>query len=169
MRGVATALGIAIALVALAGCQRDSEDGPLAVSGRMFVFNYRVAIASYLVTLNRNGDVPAGSVVETTFENPQGGKALVTRQKVFPNQPKLELESPPVHCVVKDRPYAVTIRLSDGKGAVLQTLETTVTSTDDQSIMPAKPLVVGPHYDRNPEVFKPDGTTDFSPETSCPK
>ncbi len=59
--------------------------------------------------------------------------------------------------------------MSDGKGAVLQTLETTVTSTDDQSIMPAKPLVVGPHYDRNPEVFKPDGTTDFSAEAGCPK
>jgi hypothetical protein len=155
------------ALVLLGGCQRQDQDGPLAVSGRIFVFNYRVAIASYLVTLSRNGDVPAGSVVETTFENPQGGEPFVTRQTVFPNQPKLVLESPPLHCVAKDRPYRVTIRLLGKTGAPLQTLETTVTSSDDQSIMPAKPLVLGPLYSPNPDVFKADGTVDVSSESGC--
>lgn len=158
-----------IALACLSSCQRDSQSGPLAVSGRLFVFNYRMATATYMVTLSRNGDVPEGSEVETRFDNPRGGEPLVTHQKVFPNQQKVVLESPPLHCVVKDRPYKVAIRLTNSTGKLLQTLETTVTSNLDQTILPARPLVVGSQYDRNPEVFKPDGTTDFSPDTGCAK
>ena len=169
MSGRTFAIGLVCALLALSGCQREQGDGPLAVSGRLFVFNYRVAIASYLVTLNRNGEVPPGSVIETSFENPGGGEPLVTRQKVFLSQAKLVLESPPVHCVVKDRPYAVSIRLRDGSGGLLQVIETTVTSNEDQSVLPAKPLVLGPLYAPNPAVFKADGTTDFSPADGCPK
>ncbi|MGV8939295.1 MAG: hypothetical protein ACOH2J_19420 [Allorhizobium sp.] len=52
-------------------------------------------------------------------------------------------------------------------GAVIQALETTLTSNIDQTVMPAKPLVVGPFYTKNPHVFKADGSTDFSPETGC--
>ena len=38
----------------------------------------------------------------------------------------------------------------------------------DQTVLPSKPLVVGAGYEKNPEVFKPDGTTDFSNTDKCP-
>lgn len=153
---------------ALPGCQRQEEAGPLVLSGRLFVFNYRVAIATYLVTLSRSAALPEGSIIEATFENPQKAAPLVLRQKVFPVETRITLQSPPVHCVVKDRPYAVGIRLFAADGRLLQSLETTVTSSDDQTILPAKPLVVGPLYAPNPDVFRGDGSTDFAPERACP-
>lgn len=155
------------AAVLLAGCQREDKDAPLAVAGRLVVFNYRVAKASYLVTLRRQGDLPEGSMVETRFENPAGGAPLVTRSRIFPSEQNVVLESPALHCVVKDRPYTVDIRVSDAEGDLIQTLQTTVTSSEDQSILPAKPLVLGAVYTKNPEVFRADGSTDFSPEADC--
>lgn len=150
----------------LAGCQRE-EEGPLAISGKVFVFNYRVARATYLLTLARNGTLPDESYAEATFENPTGGEPLKIREKIFPFWDKVTLESPTVHCVRKEHPYAVSIRIVDATGKLLQSLKTTVISSMDQSVLPAKPLVVGPVYTENPEVFKADGTVDFSPEKGC--
>ncbi|ATN33843.1 hypothetical protein ACO34A_08475 [Rhizobium sp. ACO-34A] len=150
----------------LAGCQRE-EEGPLAISGKIFVFNYRVARATYLLTLARNTPLPDESYAEATFENPAGGEPLRIREKIFPFWDKVTLESPAVHCVRKEHPYTVSIRIVDAAGKLLQSLETTVISSMDQSVLPAKPLVVGPVYTENPEVFKADGTVDFSPEKGC--
>jgi hypothetical protein len=151
----------------LAGCQRES-DTLVEVSGHIFVFNYRVAIATYLVTLNKKAPIPDGAVAIAEFENPAGGDPLVTNEKIFPAWDKITLQSPPVHCVREGRPYAVSIRLVDASGKLLQSLKTTVTSDTDQSLMPAKPLVVGPLYTKNPEVFKADGTVDFGSDPACP-
>lgn len=156
-------------VAALASCQRDAADDKLVeISGKIFVFNYRVARATYLVTLRKLAPLPEGGFAEATFEDPRGGPPLVAREKLFPVMDKIVLESPAVHCVKKGKPYAVTIRLLGADNEEVQTLETTITSNVDQSILPAKPLTLGPFYDRNPEVFKPDGTTDFSPE-KCPE
>ncbi len=46
------------------------------LTGKMFVFNYRLAYATYMVTLNKTGAVPDGSTVVATFENPAGGNPL---------------------------------------------------------------------------------------------
>jgi hypothetical protein len=54
------------------------------------------------------------------------------------------------------RAYKVTIRLEDAAGKVLQTIDRTMISDTDQSVMPDKPLVVGPFYDPNPDKDKPD-------------
>ncbi|WP_420028793.1 hypothetical protein [Metarhizobium album] len=156
------------ALALLAACQRDSGDGPTEISGKLFVFNYRVATATYMITLQRKAPLPENGVVEAEYENPQGGAPLTTRSKIFPFWEKIVLESPPLHCVVKDRRYAVKIRILDSDSKLLQSLETTVVSNLDQSILPAKPLVIGPIYTRNPDVYKADGTVDYSPETGCP-
>jgi hypothetical protein len=168
MRAITIGAGLAIALVSLAGCQREDLDEPLKLSGKVFIFNYRVAQATYVVTLARNGPLPEPSFAEATFENPAGGEALITRTKIFPFWQKVSLESPPVRCVVKDHPYAISIKVLDGKGAVLQTIDTTLTSNLDQSILPGKPLVVGPVYTPNPDVYGADGTVDYAQETSCP-
>ncbi|MGP4803774.1 hypothetical protein ACSV5G_08360 [Agrobacterium cavarae] len=161
-------LALPFILLALAGCQREEQRDVAKISGRMFVFNYRVAVATYLVTLQTQVPIEEGSVIEAEFENPRGGKALTVSEQLFPKNSKIVLQSPPVECVRQDRPYKVTIRLRAPDGHVMQTLETKVTSDTDQSLLPAKPLVVGPLYTPNPEVFRSDGTTDMKPVQNCP-
>lgn len=161
-----TAFALLAALV-LASCQRPAEEGPLELAGHVFIFNYRLSTAVYEVALNKVGDIPEGSSVRTEYDNPAGGPPLVTTTKIYPFWKKVALESPPLRCVVKGRPYAVKITLLGPDGAELQKIETTITSTLDQSILAAKPLVIGPAYDRNPEVFKPDGTADYSGDKGC--
>ena len=140
--------------LALAACQRETGGDPLKLTGKMFVFNYRLAYATYLVTLEQMAPLPDGTVVRAEFENPAGGAALTLERRIFPNLPKVVLESPDVTCVKKARPYKVTIAVVGPDGGTLQSIETQVTSSADQSILPAKALVVGPGYDKNPEVFK---------------
>lgn len=159
---------IALCLLLLTGCQREEQREIAKVSGRMFVFNYRVATATYLVTLQATAPVSEGSTVEADFENPSGGSALSTTERLFPKSEKIVLQSPPVECVKQGRPYKVTIRLKAPDGRVVQTIETSVTSDTDQSLLPAKPLVVGPLYTPNPEVFRADGSVDMRPVQGCP-
>ncbi|WP_337181670.1 hypothetical protein [Shinella sp.] len=140
--------------LALAACQRETGGDPLKLTGKMFVFNYRLAYATYLVTLEQTEPLPDGTIVKAAFENPAGGAPLTLERKIFPNLPRVVLESPDVTCVKKARPYKVTIAVVGPDGGTLQSLETEVTSSADQSILPAKPLVVGPGYDKNPAVFK---------------
>ncbi len=161
-------LALPLTLLVLAGCQREEQRDVAKISGRMFVFNYRVAVATYLVTLQTQVPIEEGSVIEAEFENPRGGEALTVSERLFPKNSKIVLQSPPVECVRQDRPYKVTIRLRTPDGHVMQTLETKVTSDTDQSLLPAKPLVVGPLYTPNPEVFRSDGTTDMKPVQNCP-
>ncbi|MDX0458457.1 hypothetical protein GOC73_01875 [Sinorhizobium medicae] len=158
-----------LAAAAIAGCQRDSGPDPLKLTGKMFVFNYRLAYATYMITLNRTEPVPDGSTVVATFENPAGGNPLTLERKLFAKLDKVVLESPDITCVKKQMPYAVTIEVKGPDGASLQKLETTVTSDIDQDVMPAKALVEGPAYDKNPEVFK-NGKAPVRFETAaCPR
>jgi len=150
------------------GCQRPSEGVYFELSGRIFVFNYRVATANYLVTLRKVAGTPKESRARAEFEDPQGGPALFTEERVLDVDDVLTLASPFVQCVRKDRPYRVAITLTGASGEVLQVIETTVTSDVDQSVIPAAPLVVGPAYTPNPDMFKADGSTDFSGRTGCP-
>lgn len=161
--------GALVVGLVLAGCQRPSEGVFLEVTGRIFVFNYRVATANYLLTFKKVAAIPAGSSIEAQFDNPRGGDRLVTRQAVFAADETIAVSSPHLSCVKKDHAYAVDVRLVDGQGKLLQEIATSVTSDVDQSaVLPSKPLVVGPVYTPNPDVFKEDGTTDFSGETDCP-
>ena len=138
----------------LAACQREAGPDPLKLTGRMFVFNYRLAYATYLVTLEQTQPLPEGSIVKAEFENPAGGAPLTLERKIFPGLPRVVLESPDVTCVKKGTPYKVEIAVLGPDGTRLQALAVDVTSNVDQSILPAKPLVVGPGYEKNPEVFK---------------
>lgn len=152
----------------LAACQREAGPDPLKLTGKMFVFNYRLAYATYLVTLEQTEPLPGGSVVQAEFENPAGGAPLTLERRIFPNLPRVVLESPDITCVKKDRAYKVTVAVVGPDGERLQTLETQVTSNVDQSILPAKPLVVGPGYDKNPDVFKDGRTPEHFEMARCP-
>jgi len=165
-------LGVLLAMVMVLGSCRESGDGDrFEVSGRLFVFNYRVAIATYLVTLKPLAPMREGDIAVAAFEDPAGGDAIVVRQKIWPKLDKVTLESPPLRCVVKDRPYAISIRIEDEAGKVLQTIETTMVSSQDQTVLPDRPLVVGPLYTPNPELAgHPDGQLpdDGSPPCDGP-
>lgn len=152
----------------LAGCQREEATDMFTPSGKVFVFNYRLSYAAYMLTFARIADVPPGARVVASFENPEGGAPLSIERPLFAAQDKLVLESPPVYCVRKDRPYAVKVSVTGSDGTMLQSYETTVISTLDQSILPAKPMVVGPGYQMNPDVFKPGGKADYAGRTDCP-
>ncbi|MXN51802.1 hypothetical protein GR158_11790 [Shinella sp. AETb1-6] len=149
----------------LSACQRETGPDPLKLTGKMFVFNYRLAYATYLVTLEKTQPLPDGSVVRASFENPAGGAPLTLERKLFASLPRVVLESPDVTCVKKNHPYKVSIRVLGPGGEQLQSLETEVTSSLDQDILPAKPLVIGPAYEKNPAVFK-DGKAPAHFETA---
>ncbi|MXN46931.1 hypothetical protein GR138_17190 [Shinella kummerowiae] len=164
-----TSLLIALPLaLLLAACQRETGPDPLKLTGKMFVFNYRLAYATYLVTLEQTEPLPEGSVVKAEFENPAGGTPLTLERKIFPNLPRVVLESPDITCVKKNQPYTVTIAVIGPDGDRLQSLETQVTSSADQSILPAKALVVGPGYEKNPEVFKDGKAPEHFETATCP-
>jgi hypothetical protein len=138
--------------VALGACRESGRDGLFEVSGRLFEFNYRLARATYVLTLNPLGPTPDGQVAVATFENPAGGQPFVVTQKIWPKLPHQTLTSPPLTCVVKDKPYAVSIKIQDKDGKLLQTLETTFVSNEDQSVLPDIPLVTGSVYELNPAL-----------------
>ena len=89
-------------------------------------------------------------------------------RKLFPKLDKVVLESPDVTCVKKQKPYSVTIEVKGPDGIILQTLKTSVISNLDQDIMPAQALVVGPAYDKNPDVFKAGKAPEHFETAKCP-
>ncbi len=139
------------------------------ITGKLFVFNYRVADATYVLTLAQNRPMPEGSQVTAELENPAGGRPFVITRPVGGPQSKIVIESPSLSCVRKDRAYAIRIILKDADGAELQRLDTTLTSSLDQSVLPDRPLVVGPVYTPNPELAgNPSGKLPGETTDTCP-
>jgi hypothetical protein len=162
------ALAAAVALLALGACRESGGEGEFfEIGGKLFVFNYRVATATYLVTLTPLQPMDEGEMAVASFENPAGGEPIVVRQKIWPKLDKVTIESPPLECVVKERPYAVSIRIEDATGRQKQLIQTTMTSSQDQSVLPDRPLVVGAVYERNPELDAA-GRLAVAPERHCP-
>lgn len=171
-QGLAQCLSVmaVVLLLIVSGCRDTGKDGEYFVlDGKLFVFNYRVATATYLVNIKPVRPVGEGQVAVATFENPAGGEAIVVREKIWPRMDKTTINSPPVQCIVKDRPYAVSIRIEDAAGVMLQQIDTTMTSTQDQSLLPDKPLVVGPFYTPNPEASSKAGQPTDGQSQPCPK
>ena len=63
---------------------------------------------------------------------------------------------------------AITITLAGPDGRTLQTIETTIVSSLDQTILPKHALVTGPAYDRNSQAVGPDGTFILNDRSGCP-
>ena len=111
-----------------------------------------------------------GEEVRVVAVGPFGGDPLVVEQKIWPKLPHLTLTSPPLTCVVKDKPYAVAIHIKDKDGAVLQELKTTLISNQDQTDLPDAPLVTGSRYVLNPVLAgHPDGRLPNAPKPDCSK
>jgi hypothetical protein len=153
--------------LALSACQREKPDALFQLTGRIFVFNYRVSQASYMVTIEQTQPIPDGLSVVARFADPAGGSPIEITRRAWPKLARVVLASPPIRCVKAGIAYPVEIEIRDGDGQTLQAISTTVTSNIDQSVLAAKPLLVGPVYVPNREVYRADGP-DFSPDPDCP-
>ncbi len=131
----------------LAGCSDRGDH--LAVAGGGFIFNYRIAEATYGIALKPMRDLPEDGVIQASFENPAGGDPFVLREEGPFNPTRIAFSTPPLQGVVKGRPYKAEVVLTDGSGAVLQRIEKSYTSDVDQSVMPPRPLAIGPGYQQN--------------------
>ncbi|OQM74877.1 hypothetical protein BFN67_04450 [Pseudaminobacter manganicus] len=165
----AFALAVFTAAALVGACRDTGKQALFEISGRLVVFNYREATLTYLVTLNPLRPIEEGQTITTTMDNPAGGGPLVFSQKLFVGHTKVTIESPELECVVKDRPYKVAITVKSKAGKVLQTIETTMVSAQDQDMLPDRPLVVGSGYDPNPELAgHPDGRLPGGRGVTCP-
>lgn len=169
MRIIALKLALLALMLGASGCREGGGDEYLVLTGKVFIFNYRIATATYVVTFGKARPIPDGSTVAATFENPAGGEDFHVEQKVWPLLDKMALESPPLACVVKDRPYHFSVSLFGPDKKLLQEIKSTLTSTLDQSVLPDRPLVVGPVYTPNPDlVGHPDGKRADFEKPKCP-
>ena len=152
----------------IAGCREVQPEAYVELTGKIFVFNYRLATATYVITLAKLRPIPEGATVETRFENPQGGEPLALIEKVWPKLEKIAIESPPVFCIVKGRPYTFSIVIAGPSGAELQEVKGSVTSSLDQTVLPDIPLVVGNAYEPNPDLAgHPDGKNPEKAAVRC--
>jgi hypothetical protein len=157
------------ALLLVVACKDPSRSGYVELTGRVFIFNPRMATATYVVSLGILKPLPEGTQVEAVFDNPAGGDRIVVSQLTRVVAGKVAVESPSLLCIKKDKRYAFEITLQDASGAVLQTISSSIASSLDQSILPDAPLVVGPGYEPNPELKgNPAGKLPGGPKTQCP-
>lgn len=140
-----------VALLAPAGCG-DSDDGPyVEIVGGGFVFNYRIAEVFYGVTVVAHRPLPPGAELTAEFENPAGGSPIRVSRQARDNQTRFSLDSGPLQGVMADRDYTVVVTLSVPSGEVLETHTRVIRSKLDQSVLPERPLTIGPGYTPNPE------------------
>jgi hypothetical protein len=146
-----------LALIPLLGACAD--DRPyLEIGGGGFIFNYRNAQAHYGIILYPRKNPPAGAVIEATFDNPAGGGPIVLRREARGGG-RIDFQTPPVTGVKKDTPYHVLVVLRAADGAELQRLERDFVSELDQTILPERPLAIGPGYQQNID----ESATPFPP------
>jgi hypothetical protein len=137
--------GLAVAQLFLS-CSGESEY--LKPGGGGFIFNYRNAEASYGLILFPQKDPPAGSTIEVSFENPAGGEPILVSRPARGGG-RIDFETPPLSGVEKDKPYKVVAVLRAADGAELQRIEKSFASEVDQSVLPERPLAIGPGYQKN--------------------
>ena len=154
--------------ITLAACTDEARTNYLDLQGRVFIFNPRLATATYVVSQAIRKTPPAGAQVVAIFDNPAGGDALRIEQKLRDGQTQVALESEPLQCVRKGRPYTFTVTLLAADGAELQRLESSITSTLDQSVLPPAPLVIGPGYEPNPALQETAGKEAMRNRIACP-
>lgn len=137
---------LAALLLGLAACVDQSKY--LEIAGGGFLFNYRNAEATYGIVLVPRRDPPAGAVIEASFQDPAGGPPFLVSRPARGGG-RIELQSPPLKGVKKGVPYHVTVLLKAADGSEIVKLEKDFTSDLDQSVLPDKPLAIGPGYQAN--------------------
>ncbi len=103
-------------------------------------------------------DPPPGATIEATFEDPAGGPPIVLSRPARGGG-RIQFETPPVHGVKKGVPYRVTVVLRGADGTEILKIEKDYKSDVDQSVLPDRPLAIGPGYQTNIDK----STTPFPP------
>ena len=151
------ALLLAVAVGALAvffhfAEQRRATTTKLVFAGGGFLYNYRIPETRYGLSMRVVHPVPIGTLLEVTFENPADGDPFIVSRSLGSDTSLVGVESPALPDVATGRDYAVVIRLRDRvTNEVLETHERQFRTNIDPSVMPKKPLTVGPGYHRNPD------------------
>jgi hypothetical protein len=154
----APALPLALlALSLLTSC--NQKENYLDLAGGGFVFNYRNAEATWGVIVVPHRDPPAGATIEVEFENPAGGAPIVVEKPARPGPGRIDFNTPALTGIEKGKPYEVVVLLKDASGKELQRLEKTFASELDQSVLPERPLAIGPGYQKNID----ESTSPFPP------
>ncbi len=153
-RLLAAACALLVPLFVLGWLTREdpAEKPWLQVLGGGFIFNYRVADVYYGFTAAVMKPLPTGSIVEAGFEDPAGGPPLVVRQRVGgAEMSRLALRSPPVRGVEAGRDYHVFLHILDRDDErLLWSSDLTFRSNISDTVVPERPLTIGPGYARNP-------------------
>ena len=132
--------------------QRRAVTTKLVFAGGGFLYNYRIAETRYGLSMRVVNPVPIGTHLEVTFENPAGGDPFIVTRSLGTEPGLVGVESPALPDVATGRDYAVVIRLRDrDTNEVLETHERRFSTNIDPSVMPKKPLTIGPGYHRNPD------------------
>lgn len=132
--------------------RNDPSQKPyLAVLGGGFIYNYREGEEFYdLVTMIRK-PLAEGSIVEVQFENPAGGAPFVVSERVSARTNRYAFHSPQIHGVVGGKSYKVDIRIYDReRKKLIWSASRNFKSDLDDTVVPKKPVVIGPGYTPNP-------------------
>jgi hypothetical protein len=142
----------------LAACGEDPNAPYLSFAGGGFVFNYRNAEAFYGFVAKPLRTLPEGGVIEAQFEVPGTPEPAISREKVVAGQVQYSFKSPNLTGIEAKHDYKAVMRLIDAQGKEVARYERNFHTDVDQATLPSQPLVVGPGYQKNPEL-KP-GTLD---------
>ena len=119
------ALLVLTVLATFSLCACDSQTGPyVEMNGGGFVVNYSAGFseAFYGFGVKPLRELPAGLVLEASFENPAGGPPLIDRQEVTGPLLKYGFRTPYLKGIVANRPYLATLRvMKPGTREVIET------------------------------------------------
>ncbi|MBN7761331.1 hypothetical protein JYP52_09290 [Nitratireductor aquibiodomus] len=152
---IIAALALCAVLFAVGWFTReDPADAPyLKILGGGFMFNYREAEIFYGFTAQVVRPLASGSIIEARFDDPAGGAPLVVSERVSTMTDRYALRTPPVRGVEAKKAYRVDIRVYDRtKTTLLWQEEHSYASQIADTVVPEKPLTIGPGYHRNPEL-----------------
>lgn len=163
---VAAMIGLVLVLMVIgwATGEDPSEQPYIEIAGGGFIFNYREAQVFYGFTADVVRPLPVGTWMITEFEDPAGGPPLTVETRLHARSTRYKVRSPNIRGVKAGQPYHVSIRLYDyTRTKEIWSMEKTFTSQIDDTVVPTKPLTVGPGYFPNPELIEGDDGSRPSP------
>lgn len=143
--------GLAVVLF-LTACGEDPNAPYLNFAGGGFVFNYRNAEAFYGFVAKPVRSLPEGGSIEAQFEVPGSAEPAKVIEKVVTGQVQYSFKSPNLSGIQPKRDYKAVMRLLDAEGKEIARYEQNFHTDVDQATLPNQPLVVGPGYEKNPDL-----------------
>lgn len=152
---VGCAVAVVIVLGAVGWATRDdpAQKPYIGIAGGGFIYNYREADVYYGFTAHVLKPLPVGTWMIADFEDPAGGPPLSVETRLHARSVRYGVRSPGVRGVKAGKPYHVNIRLYDyTRTRLIWAVEKDFVSQIDDTVVPDKPLTIGPGYFPNPEL-----------------